>query len=342
MEENITFFAGAGFSRAVSENIKSAQYKYDGSDERLNMPLATDIFLRSKTYLSCSRFYKVLGDYLENTYNNRFPPISYEEVYHKLLQNNKDELAELLEKMVFQLLGADYPPIRHEDECTEVINIISACLKKFAVTNIITTNPDLLIDVAIFGATEFDERLIKLAGGSFGKLEAKQKNNNHPAVLRCNQSGYGYLESIKSYIKIHGSVNYVQKKCGKVIVMRDYTWHRGMSINIYLERTGGGRFCVIPPSTPKRYNEKPWNILQASAVKVLEKTDALICYGFGFSESDTELIKIFDKVRKEARITIYDIKANDASFRERAQKYFDSHELDFVGPSCPAGFNPAL
>ena len=111
--KKITLFAGAGFSRAVSEKIK-----YCG-DEEIKMPLGNEMFNNksSKDYLGGVKFrtheYSKLGKYLDCKYGSRTPEVNYEIVYRELLRDKKENyLAEVLEEMIFEILGVDFPPIR--------------------------------------------------------------------------------------------------------------------------------------------------------------------------------------------------------------------------------------
>ena len=47
--------------------------------------------------------------------------------------------------------------------------------------------------------------------------------------------------------------------------------------------------CVIPPLRDKKYEEEPWKSLFEAAKEVINNTDKMIIYGFGFSENDEAL-----------------------------------------------------
>ncbi len=338
MSKKITFFAGAGFSRAVSEKVESVEYR-DRKGHRLKMPLVNEMFdnISSRDYLS--EFlklgeYRFLGNYLLKRTGNRFPEISYEEVYHEiqrdsyLTNSEKEYLTRLIEEMVFENLGNNFPPLRYKNETKQTIKIIRKVIEKHKVKDIITTNPDILLETAIAGCTEYDTI-------NFGS-NITILNTDFKPVLKKSK------EVLKiGIVKLHGSVLFM--KCNnfnKVYMFDIYDWTSGESIqkfkNKATEKLGGDKndysFCVIPPSTDKRdqYKEEPWNTWFKNAKKILKESQKIIFFGFGFSGNDKALRDLFKNCGYYGKvIEIYDIKAKDPEFKKAVKGFIRSQNLKF-------------
>jgi len=326
--ENITLFAGAGFSRAVSEKVV-----YCDKISR-KMPLANEMFKYSQTYLLNPdnepnfKDYENLSKFLAIIYGKRVPDVSYEDAYQKL-NDQRPDLKPILERLAFENLGVNWVPIRYPCEVNQTIEIIRRALAKNKINRIIATNPDLLIDVAIMGATEFDENFVALSGFDKSIIRCTE----WLPVLEIKESIWGRLEKITQYVKIHGSINYVISKDNKLSVNDKYEWHRGITTNKYTrekEVENVYSLCVIPPSPEKKYDKDPWKSLFLEAQKVWDSTDKLIYYGFGFSEGDKNLTELFEKIKGTTEIIIFDKKAGEEKFKKRVkEEYLPNRKVEF-------------
>ncbi len=324
----ITFFAGARFSRAVSERVKY-------QDEKLEMPLASEMFNNKSSrdylseYLSLGE-YRFLGDYLVKKIGCRFPQKSYEEIYQNIIEDpnltnsEQEKLKKLIEEMVFEILGNDFPPIRYKKEVKQTIKIIREAISKNKITDIVTTNPDILIETAIAGCTKYDDI-------DFGANIKIMKTKLMP-VLDKNVINNKNETDIKKIVKLHGSVLFIRNsQHNKVYMIDKYEWKKGASIqkfkNEVKKHIGEDiNFCVVPPLTDKskEYKEKePWKTLFKDAEDLIKKSKKLIIFGFGFSENDKALKKLFKKIDKKTEIEIYDKRINDKEFKESVDKYID-------------------
>ena len=333
-KKNTTLFAGAGFSRAVSEKIK-----YCG-DEEIKMPLGKEMFNNksSKDYLGGVNFlnheYSKLGKYLDCKYGSRTPEINYEVVYGELLKDKKENyLAEVLEDMVFEILGVNFPPIRLKPEAEQTIKIIREFLLRENISQIITTNPDILLDVAIMGATEFDDDFLKLIykpdnSNKFIIDLITEETKLWQPVLSKKES-FDRFENVKRFVKLHGSITMALKNKDKENKEEDklywqskYKWNKGISSAMY-KHSEKYKLCVIPPSPKKRYSEFPWKNLMKEAKEIISNTDKLIFYGFGFAETDESLGKeLKGYVKKEGEIHIIDI-ISDKEIKDKVSKFLE-------------------
>lgn len=322
-----TLFAGAGFSRAVSEKVK-----YCGN-ENINMPLANEMFNNksSEDYLGGIKFpdhkYSRLGSYLLVNYGSRNPGKNYEEIYGEL----KNDLAEVLEEMVFEHLGVNFPPHRIKCEAEQTIKIIREFIANENITKIITTNPDILLDTAIMGATEFDDKFLKLFGDYYYKLNLiEEECKNWQPVLRKNES-FERLKSISSFVKIHGSITMASKD-EKYFWQSKYKWYKGISSAMY-KHNGAYKRCVIPPNPGKRYKKSPWKELIREAKNILKDTDKLIFYGFGFGRTDKHLKEeLEDSLKNINDIKVIDKNSDSVDFTKRVNNWFPYKEsnINFV------------
>ena len=329
--KKITLFAGAGFSRAVSEKIK-----YCG-DEEIKMPLGNEMFNNksSKDYLGGVKFpkheYSKLGKYLDCKYGSRTPEVNYEVVYGELLKDKKNYLAEVLEDMVFEILGINFPPCRLKCEAEQTIKIIREFLLRENISQIITTNPDILLDVSIMGATEFDYDFLHLFGDSIKINLIKEKARHWQPVLRKNRS-FDRFENVKRFVKLHGSITMAlcnKDKENRLYWQSKYKWNRGISSAIY-KHSGEYKLCVIPPSPEKRYSEFPWKDLMKEAKKIISNTDKLIFYGFGFADTDKSLKKeLKDYVRNVREIHIIDKNSDSMKFRNKVIRFLHVNQVKF-------------
>ena len=332
--KKITLFAGAGFSRAVSEKIK-----YCGNEE-MKMPLGNEMFNNrsSKDYLGGVNFlnheYSKLGKYLDCKYGSRTPEVNYEEVYGEL-KENKNYLAEVLEEMVFEILGVNFPPIRLKPEAEQTIKIIREFLSRENISQIITTNPDILLDVAIIGATEFDDDFINLLGDSNNISLIKEETKHWQPVLSKKES-FDRFENVKRFVKLHGSITMALKNKDKENKEEDklywqskYKWNKGISSAMYTH-SGKYKLCVIPPSPEKRYSKFPWKDLMGEAKKIISNTDKLIFYGFGFADTDESLGKeLKDYVKKVGEIHIIDKNSDSMKFRNKVTRFLHVNQVKF-------------
>ena len=328
--KKITLFAGAGFSRAVSEKIK-----YCG-DEKIKMPLGNEMFNNksSKDYLGGVKFpkheYSKLGRYLDCKYGSHTPEVNYEVVYGELKENEND-LAEVLEKMVFENLGVNFPPIRLKYEAEQTINIIREFLLIENISQIITTNPDILLDVSIMGATEFDDDFLKLLGVKINLI--KEETKHWQPVLPIKVS-FKRFNKVKRFVKLHGSITMALKnndkenkeKNNRLYWQSKYKWCRGISSAIYTH-SGEYKLCVIPPGPEKRYSEFPWKYLMAEAKKIISNTDKLIFYGFGFADTDESLSeKLKECVGNKIEIHVIDKNSDSMKFRDKVKNFLDVND----------------
>lgn len=333
----ITFFAGAGFSREVSERVK---YQ-DDQHKKLKMPLASEMFNNksSRDYLREDLSlgeYHLLGDYLVKKTGCRFPQKSYEEIYQNimedpnLMKSEKEKLKKLIEEMVFEILGNDFPPIRYKKEVKQTIRIIREAISKNKITDIVTTNPDILIETAIAGCTKYDDI-------DFGANIEIMRTEFTPVLDKKVINSKNEID-IKKIVKLHGSVLFIRdSQHNKVYMIDKYEWKKRASIQKFknevkkhIERTirrtvEGVNFCVVPPLTDKsdEYEKEPWKRLFKDAKDLIKKSKKLIIFGFGFSENDKALKELFEKIKKETEIEIYDKRINDKEFKESVKKYID-------------------
>ena len=334
----ITFFAGAGFSREVSERVK---YQ-DDPDKKLKMPLASEMFNNksSRDYLREDLSlgeYRFLGDYLVKKTGCRFPRKSYEEIYQNIIDDpnltnsKKEKLKKLIEEMVFEILGNNFPPIRYQEEAKQTIRIIREVISKNKITDIVTTNPDILIETAIAGCTKYDDI-------DFGANIEIMRTEFTPVLDKKVINSKNEID-IKKIVKLHGSVLFIRdSQHNKVYIIDKYEWKKGASIQKFknevkkhIERTirhivEDINFCVIPPlnDKSKEYKEKePWKRLFKDAKDLIKKSKKVIIFGFGFSENDKALKELFKEIDEETEIEIYDKRINDKEFKESVKKYID-------------------
>lgn len=321
--KRVTLFAGAGFSRAVSERVLYSD------NQRLKMPLAREMFIYSQDYLDGKNFldctYPKLGTYIEHKFGSRTHKENYEKVYGQLKGENKHDLAEALEAMVLENLGVNYPPIRYKCEVEQTINIIRKFLLREEISQVITTNPDILLDIAIVGATEFDKEFLNLFG-NFGKnlnLIEEECRLWQP-VLSKAESRFKRLESIIRFVKVHGSIT-MAKKGSNFYWQSKYQWKHSISSAVYTHY-GKYELCVIPPSPEKRYTASPWQDLMKETKDILRNTSKLIFYGFGFPDTDEALRSELEVPLKQIEeIRIKDIDASE-EFKRRAINFLQVNE----------------
>lgn len=321
-----TLFAGAGLSRAISERV---QYY---NNEKLLMPMAYDMFdnISAKDYLSAvegnfRNAYGALSDYLNIRHKNRTPHKSYETVYSELLQKQEKQAAEQLEGMIFEHLGGNFPPLRYDMEVIQTIRVIRSFLATHQITNIISTNPDILLEVALAGATEFNHEFVKKLG--INNIKIVPKFPQGKPVLSIND-GLPQLISINKLIKLHGSLLLLKSGSQNEYLWPDrYIWEFGSAHAKYKKE--GYKLCVIPPASEKQihYNEEPYKTMLDETKKILSQSEEVIFFGFGFSlENDKNLSDALKNVSSNLeKVIVYDINAqvSDTQFRNRVIEFLN-------------------
>lgn len=314
-----TLFAGAGLSRAVSEKVQ-----YCGN-MILKMPLSNDMFDNesAQDYLRKPQFrqaYGILADYLFGKYGTSTPRANYEEVY-SASNDICPKAAEQLEGMIFEHLGGNYPPIRYDIEVRQTIRIIRSFLCNYTVTNIISTNPDILLEVAVIGSTQFDEEFADIFGITELRID-RGFPGGQPVLSK--RDGWPQLRAIKRLIKIHGSLLLLKpQNIGDPYLWPEYyVWNKGSAHAKYVKETYG--LCVIPPMKDKSiyYGDEPYRTLLANAIKVLGKSDTIIFYGYGFNETnDCGLSKSMQGILEGKRVIVFDIEGNIRNEKYRSCVY---------------------
>lgn len=235
-----------------------------------------------------------------------------------------------LKEMVHEHLFVNFVPHKDKHRTEVMIKIVRDWLENNKISDIVTTNPDIILDIAVMGATEFDEEFLKkmkLKGDGInvswfdGLLEDK---SNEMIVLPKKEGCM--MKNIDSFIKLHGSISMLRKnsidKDQKYSWLRKYRWYPGISSG-YVEYDGNYIREVIPPISGKTINGKsissiePYRTLYENAENILKYTKKIIFYGFGFSEHDAA---VNDKINKYTSgvkdISVIDTKCDDYKFRE--------------------------
>ena len=333
--KSATLFAGAGFSRAVSEKVRGKN-----SDEL--MPLATEMFSNksSKDYLSQQGFadgwYYRLGCYLKTRYGNRFEKVSYEVVYSDLLQTDPI-LASKLNELVFEQYGINFPPIKDTEMANETIKIIREYLKKHDVKNILTTNLDILLQVAVIGSTAFEKVDLEKFAGKKMDLQlisttgTKEIYTEEPIIVNRIEND-PFRNGIQKCIPMHGSILLAKENTsGKFFWQDEFKWKVDGTTAAY---TYGGLFerTVIPPVTGKRLTEEPYHSLYETGEEVLGNTNKLVFYGFGFSEPDISTNYWLKKhTHSIAAVIVFD-KRTDSVFQQTVKKILNRKKgIEFFG-----------
>lgn len=328
-ESRCTLFAGAGFSTALSRMINY----HDGKN--LIMPLAHQILSNQSAYdyFDPKKFpnhdYDKLGTYLEVHYGNRNPSVNYETVYGHL-EEIQSPLATTLENLVFEVLGVNFPPIRYSDEVRQTIEIGRKWLCKNKISQIITTNPDILLDIIIAGSTEFDINFLNLFEGFSKQISIIRSSGpiDLEPVLSAHK-GFGKLDSIERFIKLHGSIT-MAKKDKKFYWQNKYMWKNGISSNVYTHNNEY-ELCVVPPSPAKKYNVEPWKGLFDAAALILKNTQNLIFFGFGFAETDRALSeKLRENIKNIREIAIYQHPEPNDDNKEKAKTFLGLSDRDLA------------
>ena len=316
-----TLMLGSGFSKAVAEKIT------DKKGQHMTMPITTDFFPSSKSLLD--KQYEKLGTYLrsnkryyENGSDNGYPKVNFEVVYNDCYNENNNFLERQLKELIFDNLGVNYSPTRNREEIRQTIEKIRKVIEKWNPNNIVTTNLDILLDIAIAGGTDFRKMghyyglpVISILGSTEGIIDNK------------------FIE-LNSFLKIHGSINWVKcKECKTVYFMNRYLkWKQGISVVNHIERccscSCGKRnyeICVVQPMLNKKeaYEKSPWDKIWRDNLRaVLSETKELIIYGFGFG--DTAMQEYFKiDLNKECKIKIFDIQSIEEPFKEKAKKWLE-------------------
>ncbi len=325
-----TLFTGAGLSRAVSEIV---QYH---ANEKIKMPMAYDMFdnVSAKEYLNATeesfpnayKAYGKLSDYLFKKYKNRTPHISYETVYSDLCEEKQSQAAEQLEGMIFEHLGGNFPPIRYDTEVLQTVRIIRSFLCTHSIENIISTNPDILLEVAVMGSTQFDKYFVEKLG-----ITSLTIKDNFPEGLPVlsKEKGLPQLESINKLVKLHGSILLLKPINDKnnYLWPERYVWYSGGAHTKY--KLAGYKLCVIPPINKKdiSYKEEPYKTLFETMKEIIEDTKTLIFFGFGFNlENDKSLsAKLKEIISKNTKlkVIVYDItsKVKEEQFKAKTRRF---------------------
>ena len=330
-----TLFAGAGLSRAVSETV---QYH---ANEKIKMPMAYDMFnnVSAKEYLNATeesfpnayKSYGELSNYLYKKYNgNRTPHKSYETVYSDLFEKEQFKAAEQLESMIFEHLGGNFPPIRYDTEVLQTVRIIRSFLCTHSIDNIISTNPDILLEVAVMGSTEFDKDFVEKL--DITSLTIKDNFPKGRPVL-SKEKGLPQLESINKLVKLHGSILLLKPKNDKdnYLWPERYVWYSGGAHAKY--KLNDYKLCVIPPINKKEisYKEEPYKTLLETMKEIIEDTKTLIFFGFGFNlENDKSLSTVLNKIiskNTKLKVIVYDIAS------EVKKETFKTNTTEFLGLS---------
>ena len=352
MGENVVFFIGAGFTKAVVKTAPTgAQFltkAFDPSGPFIKDKKVTDLktFIEKIYYQLNDKVYPNIEDVLSliDYSIQRKESLSRDYLLEDLIKVRNDFIY-LIGKVIKECIEKSDDKDKTLKPSRDFIENISKLLSNgsYSKVSIISTNYDLIIDNALLEKKKSCNYAIRLRDSIFWDQNEKRENvrvNSAHGNWRFQNNEGGINEGDILLVKIHGSLNWFYcPKCDEI----DITVGRKGATQLARDHQKFiciNRFCtsnyeplIVTPTMLKVYDNSFLKELWGKSGKMISETDKLIFIGYFLHPADYHIRSLITKSLvkngKNPDVLVIDQKPEDKEVKKRYQALFGKNKVNF-------------